>query len=124
MSQHDDKNFTSGVLGLIAVDKIGNEVLFLDPISYEVTKSITGFAPRVHELLISEDHARAFVPIYGDGVHGDNPDPGHLIAVIDLKEKRHLGDFSVSPSRRHMVCDVVRTGVSIAHVRTAESLSN
>jgi len=79
------------------VDKKGNEVLFLDPESYNVIASIKGFALRVHELLISEDHTRAFVPIYGDGIHGNNPNPGHLIAVIDLIQKRHIGDFSVAP---------------------------
>ena len=71
--------------------------MFLDPDTYEVTVTIGGFAPRAHELLISEDHTQAFVPIYGDGIHGDNPNPGHLIAVIDLIQKRHVGDFSVSP---------------------------
>ena len=93
------RNFTTGTSGLVAVDKLGNEVLFLDPVTYEVTKSISGFAPNVHELLVSEDRTRAYVPIYGDGIHGKNPDPGHLIAVIDLLEQRHLGDFSVDPYR-------------------------
>jgi YVTN family beta-propeller protein len=93
------RNFTTGTAGLIAVDKVGNEIRFLDPITYEVTKSINGFAPNVHELLVSEDHTRAYVPIYGDGIHGKNPDPGHLIAVIDLVQQRHLSDFSVDPYR-------------------------
>ena len=93
------RNFTTGTSGLVAIDKLANEVLFLDPVTYEMTKSISGFAPNVHELLVSEDHTRAYVPIYGDGIHGKNPDPGHLIAVIDLLEQRHLGDFSVDPYR-------------------------
>ena len=93
------RNFTTGTTGLIAVDKIGNEVLFLDPVTYKVTKTITGFAPNVHELLVSEDGARAYIPIYGDGIHGKNPDPGHLIVVIDLLDERHVEDFSVDPYR-------------------------
>jgi aspartyl-tRNA(Asn)/glutamyl-tRNA(Gln) amidotransferase subunit A len=56
-----------------------------------------GFAPKVHELAISPDHATAYAPIYGDGRHGNNPNPGHLIAVFDLAQRRHKGDFSVSP---------------------------
>ena len=92
-------NYTTGTAGLVAVDKIGNEILFLDPITYEVTNVIRGFAPNVHELLVSEDRTRAYVPIYGDGIHGKNPNPGHLIAVIDLFEQRHLSDFSVDPYR-------------------------
>jgi len=51
----------------------------------------------VHELAVSPDHARAYVPIYGDGRHGANPNPGHLIAVFDLPAQRHIGDFSVAP---------------------------
>jgi DNA-binding beta-propeller fold protein YncE len=92
-----ERNFASGNDGLVAVDKVDNKVLFFDPTNYKLVRTLDGFAPRVHDLLISEDHARAFVPIYGDGIHGDNLHPGHLIAVIDLKEKRHIGDFSVSP---------------------------
>ena len=91
------QNFSTGHKGLIAVDKIGNQILFLDPKNFELAHTIDGLAPRVHDLLISRDHARAYVPIYVDGIHGDNPHPGHLIAVIDLVQKRHMGDFSVSP---------------------------
>jgi DNA-binding beta-propeller fold protein YncE len=92
-----DPNFLSGSSGLIAVDKMGNQVLFLDPDSYETTLTLDGFAPRVHELLIAADRRIAYVPIYGDGVHGKNPHPGHLIALFDLKARRHMGDFSTYP---------------------------
>ena len=93
----EDANFITGNIGLIAVDKIGNKVLFLDPTTYETVLTLSGFAPRVHELAISPDHRAAFVPIYGDGRHGDNPEPGHLIAVFDLPGRRHVGDFSTAP---------------------------
>ena len=93
------RNFTTGTSGLIAIDKLGNEVLFLNPVTFEVTKVIQGFAQNVHELLVSEDHTRAYVPIYGDGIHGKNPDPGHLIAVVDLQQQRHMANFSVDRYR-------------------------
>jgi hypothetical protein len=83
--------------GLIAVDKIGNQILFLDPDTYATTLTLDAFAPRVHELAISPDHQTAYVPIYGDGIHGKNPHPGHLIAVFDLAAERHAGDFSTYP---------------------------
>jgi DNA-binding beta-propeller fold protein YncE len=92
-----DANFITGSDGLIAVDKIGNKILFLDPVTYETLLTLDGFAPRVHELAISPDHARALVPIYGAGIHGNNPNPGHLLAVFDLKARRHEGDFSTAP---------------------------
>jgi DNA-binding beta-propeller fold protein YncE len=92
-----DPNFITGGDGLIAVDKIGNRILFLDPMTYDTDLTLGGFAPRVHELAVSPDHKTAFVPIYGDGKHGDNPNPGHLIAVFDLKARRHVCDLSTAP---------------------------
>src|ERR1700759_456138 len=93
----EDANFATGDNGLIAVDKIGNQILFLDPRTYATTLTLDAFAPRVHELAISPDHRTAYVPIYGDGIHGKNPHPGHLIAVFDLVARRHAGDFSTYP---------------------------
>jgi YVTN family beta-propeller protein len=90
-------NFLTGSSGLIAVDKVGNQVLFLDPVTYDTELTLDGFAPRVHELLISPDHRFAYVPMYGDGIHGDNPHPGHLVGRFDLQERRHAGDFSTYP---------------------------
>jgi DNA-binding beta-propeller fold protein YncE len=93
----EDANFATGSKGLIAVDKIGNQILFLDPQTYATTFTLDAFAPRVHELAISPDHKTAYVPIYGDGIHGKNPHPVHLIALFDLVEHRHAGDFSTYP---------------------------
>jgi DNA-binding beta-propeller fold protein YncE len=93
----EDANFATGSKGLIAVDKIGNQILFLDPKTYATTLTLDAFAPRVHELAISPDHKTAYVPIYGDGIHGKNPHPGHLIALFDLGARRHAGDFSTYP---------------------------
>jgi DNA-binding beta-propeller fold protein YncE len=96
-AESEDANFLTGGSGLIAVDKIGNQILFLDPQTYATTLTLDAFAPRVHELAISPDHRTAYVPIYGDGIHGRNPHPGHLIAVFDLAARRHAGDFSTYP---------------------------
>jgi len=92
-----DANFATGSKGLIAVDKVGNQILFLDLKTYVTTLTLDAFAPRVHELVISPDHRTAYVPIYGDGIHGNNPHPGHLIALFDLVARRHAGDFSTYP---------------------------
>ena len=92
-----DANFTTGQDGVIAVDKIANKILFLDPLTYDTVLTLGGFAPRVHEVAVSRDRKTAFVPIYGDGKHGDNPSPGHLVAVFDLQARRHLGDISTAP---------------------------
>jgi DNA-binding beta-propeller fold protein YncE len=39
----------------------------------------------------------AYVPIYGDGIHGRNPNPGHLLSIVDLQQRRHIGDIDLSP---------------------------
>lgn len=92
-----DANFLTGSRGLIAVDKIGNLIHFLHPETLSIELTLYGFAPRVHELLIDAARTTAYVPIYGDGIHGDNPHPGHLIARFDLRDRRHSGDFSTYP---------------------------
>lgn len=118
-----DGNFLTGSSGLIAVDKVGNHVLFLNPVTYDTELTLEGFAPRVHELLISPDHRFAFVPVYGDGIHGDNPHPGHLIARFDLQKRRHVGDFSTYPylaphglrwgARGQLYCVCENSGVAL-----------
>ncbi len=92
-----DPNFMTGQDGVIAVDKIANKILFLDPATYDTVLTLGGFAPGVHEVAVSSDGKTAYVPIYGDGKHSDNPEPGHLIAVFDLQARRHLGDISTAP---------------------------
>ena len=59
--------------GLIAVDKKGGKVLFLNPITCETEVVIDGLLKNVHELLVVPETSRAYVPIFGDGIHGRNP---------------------------------------------------
>src|SRR5438309_10559610 len=83
--------------GLIAVDKKGAKVLFLDPVSYATETVLDGFQRTVHELLVLPEAGRAYVPIFGDGIHGRNPNPGHLLCIIDLLGRVHLGDIDLRP---------------------------
>jgi DNA-binding beta-propeller fold protein YncE len=85
------------VHGLIAVDKMGGKVLFLNPETFATEVTLDGFPRTVHELLIVPERGLAYVPIYGDGIHGKNPNPGHVIALIDLNERRHIGDIDLRP---------------------------
>src|SRR5215470_7417910 len=75
---------TSEARGLIAVDKVGGKVIFLDPVSYATTLVLDDFERVPHELLVVPQTATAYVPIYGDGIHGRNPHPGHLLSIVDL----------------------------------------
>jgi DNA-binding beta-propeller fold protein YncE len=83
--------------GLFAVDKMGGKVLFLDPHSYETTLVLDDFERVPHELLAVPQTSTAYVPIYGDGIHGRNPNPGHLLSVVDLEKRAHVADIDLSP---------------------------
>jgi DNA-binding beta-propeller fold protein YncE len=87
----------NGARGLIAVDKMGTKVLFLDPVSYETEVVLEDFSRTVHELLVVPETGLAYVPIFGDGVHGRNPNPGHLLCIIDLAKRAHVGDIDLRP---------------------------
>ena len=82
---------------MIAVDKIGTKVLFLNPVSFETEVVLDGFPRTVHELLVVPDTGLAYVPIFGDGIHGRNPNPGHLLCIIDLEKRAHVGDIDLAP---------------------------
>src|ERR1700739_4071604 len=82
---------TSVEHGMIAVDKMGTKVLFLDPLTHSTEVVIDGFLRTVHELLVVPETGFAYVPIFGDGIHGRNPNPQHHLCVFDLR-KRVLAD--------------------------------
>ncbi len=83
--------------GLIAVDKMGAKVLFLNPTTFETEIVLDGFQRTVHELLVLPDRGRAYVPIFGDGIHGRNPNPGHTLHVFDLHERTRVADIDLTP---------------------------
>jgi DNA-binding beta-propeller fold protein YncE len=85
------------VRGMIAVDKIGCKILFFNPQSYETETVLEGFQRTVHELLVIPDAGRAYVPIFGDGIHGRNPNPGHQLWVIDLLNRKLVTDIDLRP---------------------------
>ncbi|MDO9414437.1 MAG: hypothetical protein Q7T81_17840 [Pseudolabrys sp.] len=82
---------------MIAVDKMGGKVLFLNPDTYVTEVTLDSFPRTVHELLVLPERGLAYVPIYGDGIHGKNPNPGRVIALIDLKSRKHIGDIDLHP---------------------------
>ena len=83
--------------GLIAVDKMGCKVLVLNPSTYATETVLDGFPRTVHELLVVPETGLAYVPIFGDGIHGRNPNPGHLLCIIDLHKRAHVGDIDLRP---------------------------
>lgn len=85
------------VHGMIAVDKIGCKILFINPKTYETETVIDGFQRTVHELLVMPEAGLAYVPIYGDGIHGRNPNPGHVLHVFDLNKRKLVDTIDLSP---------------------------
>jgi YVTN family beta-propeller protein len=83
--------------GMIAVDKIGTKVLFLNPQTYATEVTIGGFPRTVHELLVVPQTGRAYVPIFGDGIHGRNPNPQHHLCVFDLHKRAHIATVDLRP---------------------------
>ena len=91
-----DPNNPTGTGGLIMIDKRGGVVRFFDPGTLKEVGTLQLEAPP-HELAISPDHKTAYVPLYGDGVYGANPHPGHTIVAIDLAAHKVIGSIDVSP---------------------------
>jgi YVTN family beta-propeller protein len=83
--------------GMIAVDKMGGKVLFLNPVTYQTEIVLDGFAKTVHELLVMPETNRAYVPIFGDGIHGRNPNPQHWLCVFDLEKRSLLTTIDLRP---------------------------
>jgi YVTN family beta-propeller protein len=87
----------NGTRGLIAVDKMGGKVLFLNPSTFETEIVLHGFPRTPHELLVLPYRGKAYVPIFGDGIHGRNPNPQHHLCVFDLNRRAHIGTIDLRP---------------------------
>jgi hypothetical protein len=83
--------------GLIAVDKKGGKVLFVNPITHETEVTVDGLERNVHELLVIPEINRAYVPVFGDGIHGRNPNPHHLVYVFDLERRALEATIDLRP---------------------------
>ncbi len=95
-SAKTDPNNPTGTTGLILIDKVGHHIRFYDPKNWtEISNIEVGVNP--HDIALSPDHKTAYVPIYGAGVYGRNPNPEHTIAIIDLTTRMQTGSIDVSP---------------------------
>jgi YVTN family beta-propeller protein len=83
--------------GMIAVDKMGIKVLFINPVTYVTEIVLDGFEKTVHELLVIPETNRAYVPIFGDGIHGRNPNPQHMLCVFDLEKRAQVATIDLRP---------------------------
>lgn len=91
-----DPNNTTGTTGVILIDKVGHHVRFFDPKTWTEISNIE-VAVNPHDLALSPDHKISYVTIYGSGIYGNNPNPEHSIAIIDLVSGTQTGTIDVSP---------------------------
>lgn len=89
-------NHPTGTTGLFLVDKLGGHVRFLDPATLQERSNLK-LPANPHDFVFSQDHTHVYVPIYGSGVYGKNPDPQHHLYVIDLAKRAVSRVIDLSP---------------------------
>lgn len=97
-AQYAGSNLT-GSKGVVAVDKQGDKIRFYDPVTLAEVKVLDVAEKTVHELTVSYDHRWAYVPIYGDGIYGQNATPNNKILVVDLERKAIDGYIDLGARR-------------------------
>jgi DNA-binding beta-propeller fold protein YncE len=107
-----NQNSPTGSAGLMMIDKIGRQVRFFDAAGLKEISSIqVGVAP--HDFAISPDHKYAYIPVYGDGIYGRNPNPGHTIAIVDLAARKLEATIDISPYQAPHGIQIDKTGNTI-----------
>ena len=94
----DSLNHTTGTQGVLLIDKLGGHVRFFDPTSL-AERSNLELPKNPHDFALSPDHRFAYVPIYGPGIYGRNPEPGHELYVLDLAERKVAKVIDLAPYR-------------------------
>ncbi len=89
-------NNPTGTTGLIAVDKLGDAILFFDPATLELQKRID--FKNHHEVTVSPDRTLAFVSEFGKFFAGNFIESGAHVTVVDLATQSVIkriptGDF-------------------------------
>jgi YVTN family beta-propeller protein len=93
-----DANHPTGTRGLLLIDKLGGTIRFFDPATFKERSSIA-VATRPHDFVLTADRKTAYVPLYGDGIFGRNPNPGHEVVILDMDAAKVVGSIDTSPYR-------------------------
>ena len=93
-----DANHPTGTRGLLLIDKLGGTIRFFDPATFKERSSIA-VATRPHDFALTPDRKTAYVPLYGDGIFGRNPNPGHEVVILDMDSAKMVGSIDTSPYR-------------------------
>jgi len=81
-----DPNNRPGGPNLILTAKSANKIQFFDAATLARTGEID-MPGSTHEMIRSPDGKKIYASVYGGGIFGQNKNPDHRIAVIDLAEK-------------------------------------
>jgi DNA-binding beta-propeller fold protein YncE len=115
-----DPNNPTGSKGLILVDKRGKYIRFFDPATQKELSAFPTGQGAAHDLAISPDLRTAYIPVYGDGVYNNNPNPGQAILIVDLAGRKLAGTIDIAPyqaphgiqidarGKLYVVCDISR----------------
>lgn len=93
-----DANHPTGTRGVLLVDKLGGQIRFVDPVTFKERASFK-VATNPHDFVLTTDRKTAYVPLYGDGIYGRNPNPGHEVVIVDMEAQKIVGSIDVSPYR-------------------------
>jgi YVTN family beta-propeller protein len=93
-----DANYPTGTRGLLLIDKLGSHIRFFDPATFKERSSIP-VATKPHDFALTPDRKTAYVPLYGDGIFGRNPNPGHEVVILDMDAAKVIGSIDTSPYR-------------------------
>jgi YVTN family beta-propeller protein len=93
-----DANHPTGTRGLLLIDKLGGTIRFFDPATFKERSSVK-VATKPHDFVLTPDRKIAYVPLYGDGTYGRNPNPGHEVVIVDMDAAKVVGTIDTSPYR-------------------------
>ena len=93
-----DANYPTGTRGLLLIDKVGSYIRFFDPVTFKERSSVA-VATKPHDFVLTADRKTAYVPLYGDGIYGRNPNPGHEVAIVDMDAGKVTGTIDIAPYR-------------------------
>src|SRR4030095_10836151 len=93
-----DANHPTGTRGLLLIDKLGGTIRFFDAATFH-ERTNTAAATRPHDFALTPDRKTAYVPLYGDGIFGRNPNPGHEVVILDMDVAKVIGSIDTSPYR-------------------------
>ena len=93
-----DANHPTGTRGVLLIDKVGGQIRFVDPVTYK-ERAAFKVATNPHDFVLTADRKTAYVPIYGDGIYGRNPNPGHEVVIVDMDAQKIVGTIDTAPYR-------------------------